>query len=128
MPDQLEVLRTLDAILQPSVSEDATFKKHHVKRAKVKSTSPKAASSSSVLPNNERSVIFLVPASGFSNAMLGLITSYLIAALTNSTLLRFLFIFISPVVDPQCTFDSLFTILDMNGNVVRKASMFFLSQ
>ena len=58
--------------------------------------------------------------------MMGLITSYVVAAFTNSTLLCLLFISESNVVDPRYNFDSLFTVLDMNGDVVRKACMLSL--
>lgn len=60
--------------------------------------------------------------------MMGLITSYVVAAFANSTLLCPFVFSVSSVVDPRYNFDSLFTVVDMDGNVVRKACMLLLLQ
>lgn len=128
MPNELDLLRTSEVLLPISVPIRAATKEHHVARAPEKPTSELLASSTAVSQMHERTVLFLISDGGFSNVMMGLITSYVVAAFTNSTLLCPLIISVSSVVDPRYNFDSLFTVVDMDGNVVRKACMLLLLQ
>lgn len=128
MPNELDLLRTSEVLLPFSVPIRAATKEHHIVRATEKPSSDLLATSTAVSQMHERTVLFLISDGGFSNVMMGLITSYVVAAFTNSTLLCPFVILVSSVVDPRYNFDSLFTVVDMDGNVVRKACMLLLLQ
>ena len=115
-------------LLPISVPIRAATKEHRIVRATKKPSSDLLATSTAVSQMHERTVLFLISDGGFSNVMMGLITSYVVAAFTNSTLLCPFVILVSSVVDPRYNFDSLFTVVDMDGNVVRKACMLLLLQ
>lgn len=55
--------------------------------------------------------------------MYGLISSYVIAALTNSTLICGACVVSLCIVENRYNFDSIFTILDMQGREVKKESI-----
>ena len=128
MPNELDLLRTSEVLLPISVPIRAATKEHHIVRATEKPSSDLLATSTAVSQMHERTVLFLISDGGFSNVMMGLITSYVVAAFTNSTLLCPFVILVSSVVDPRYNFDSLFTVVDMDGNVVRKACVLLLLQ
>ena len=107
-------------LLPISVPIRAATKEHRIVRATEKPSSDLLATSTAVSQMHERTVLFLISDGGFSNVMMGLITSYVVAAFTNSTLLCPFVILVSSVVDPRYNFDSLFTVVDMDGNVFGK--------
>lgn len=71
----------------------------------------------------ERIILFRISDGGFANVMYGLISSYVIAALTNSTLICGACVVSLCIVENRYNFDSIFTILDMQGREVKKESI-----
>ena len=91
----------------------------------------KAALPSASLPKpsyTERIILFQISDGGFANVMYGLISSYVIAALTNSTLICGAFVAFLCIVENRYNFDSVFTILDMQGREVKKESIYWDSR